>query len=186
MPLPPECYPFLGMCISSKIDLGLFVTLALFLAGLLINSYIERKKKRQARKSFIKALAEEIKLNVRSLERAANGIPSSFEINQFMALNKRNRPFLTFSYFSVIYNSRTEVLQDLPDVMIKNIVEFYGKLADLAIDVSAVDKESFTRISQQGREEVMFDIVADIRVVLQLGLAISDSIELQLLPDRIF
>ncbi|KAB1088034.1 hypothetical protein F4V91_17325 [Neorhizobium galegae] len=70
--------------------------------------------------------------------------------------------------------------------MIKNIVEFYGKLADLAIDVSAVDKESFTRISQQGREEVMFDIVSDIRVVLQLGLAISDSIELQLLPDRIF
>lgn len=181
-----ECFLFYGICLSKKIDFGLFLTVALFLAGLLINSYIGRKKARHARKSFIKALSEEIKLNVASLQKADSGLPSNPDINKFMALDKLNRPFLTFSYFSVIYRARTEILQDLPDILVRNIVDFYGKLDDLAIDVASVDKDSFIRISQKSREEVIYDIVSQLKIVLQQGQSISDSIELQLLPDRIF
>jgi hypothetical protein len=180
------CYSLWGLCISTKIDVGLFVTLGLFLAGIVTNSYVERRKKREARVSYIKALAEEIKLNVRSLEKAQNGFPALHEINRFMQADVKNRPYLTFSYFSVIYRSRTEVLQDLPDILIKNIVEFYGKLEDLSVDVTAIDKDAFIRISQYGREGAIADLFSDVRVVLQLGLSISDSIELLLSKDNVF
>jgi hypothetical protein len=187
MPAATEaCFSLGPVCFSPKIDAGLLLTVVLFFAGYFITSWIERRKRRVARRSFIKALAEEIKLNVKSLEKATTGFPSGHDINVFMALDPNNRPYVTFSYFSVIYSSHTEILQDLPDIMIRNIVEFYGNLANVAIDVAAIDKDSFSRISQRGREECLSDIMTELQVVLQLGRSISDAIDLQLLPYRIF
>jgi len=65
---------------------GLILTFALFFAGFVVTSWLYRKKRRKARRSYIKALAEEIKLHVKSLEKASNGFPSAYDINTFMNL----------------------------------------------------------------------------------------------------
>jgi hypothetical protein len=185
------CYPFLGMCFSTKIDLGLIVSVAIFIAGLYVSRRTENrirkaelddreKKEFKARRRYLLALREEIGLNIESLDKSVNIFPPKDKLYPFMRKDKNNRPLITFTFYSVIFKTRTEILQDLPDTLIKNIVDFYGKLDEIEIDIASIGSDAFVVISDDGREATLDAILTQQKIALQQGKGIRDSISLHL------
>lgn len=152
MPDVSSCYPLMGVCFSNKIDLALIATILIFMLGIFYNSHREREKQHDARKRYLLGLKEEIALNIRNLQSTIAAFPPKAKINAFLKAEKKNRPLMTFSYYSIIYRNRTDVLQDLPDILIRDIVDFYGKLESLAVNVSSIEGKAFETISGEGRE----------------------------------
>jgi hypothetical protein len=142
------------LCLSNKIDVALIITILIFLAGIILNSQRDRKlhkamleeeaqKQIAIRKRYLVAMKEEIELNIGSLTKILSYWPQRPLICQFLGERKKNRPVVTFSHSSAIFKNRLEVLQDLPDVLINNIVDFYGKLDALTADVAAIEAKGF-------------------------------------------
>ena len=187
-----ECvFQVFGLCFSNKVDLGLLVTILIFLAGNVINSIVDRSKRRQqfndeqrkeshARKRYLFALREEISLNIASLDKSIKGWPARQQISDFLRADRKNRILITLTFYSTIYSTRGEVLQDLPEILINNIVDFYGKLNELTVDASAIEFRAFETISDGGREDMFYSLRAAQEIALQQGKSIKDSISLHL------
>jgi hypothetical protein len=179
------CYPIMGWCFSNRIDLALIVTILIFMLGIFYNSYRKREKQSHVRQRYLFALKAEIALNISGLQSTIAAFPSPDIFRQFLRADPKNRPFITLSY-SVIFRNRTEILQDLPDLLINNIVEFYGKLESLALNVVSIEEKAFERISDDGREAVLQYILEIMKSATQQGDSILIAIELHLKPRKRF
>jgi hypothetical protein len=180
------------LCLSNKIDVALIITILIFLAGIILNSQRDRKlhkamleeeaqKQIAIRKRYLVAMKEEIELNIGSLTKILSYWPQRPLICQFLGERKKNRPVVTFSHSSAIFKNRLEVLQDLPDVLINNIVDFYGKLDALTADVAAIEAKGFETISNDGREGIILDIIEEQKILKQQGTSLLTAIKLRLL-----
>jgi hypothetical protein len=174
------CSAVAGLCFSHKVDIALIVTVLLFALGYVISSWLDAKKKKATRRQYLVALREEISLNIFLLDKSIRAFPAKEAISELLARAEGNRPLITFSYPSIVFRSRTEVLQDLPDTLIKNIVDFYGKLDQIAVDVGGISYPAFPTISLKGREEFIFDIHVQEQIALQQGRVILDAITLHI------
>ena len=125
------------------------------------------------------ALREEIELNMEGLKALIDGFPPRDHISQFLRRDRENRPLITLAY-SVIFRNRTEVLQDLEGIMIKNIVKFYGILESTALAIAAMESKAFETISVEGREQAIQFILERLKIAVQLGESILSVIPLQL------
>lgn len=105
-------------------------------------------------------------------------------IKALLEADKKNRHLITFNYYSVIFRNRTEVLQDLPDKLINNIIEFYGTLEALVVDVASLEGKAFETISPAGRENLVLSILEDQKVALKEGQSLLSSIEHRVRPFR--
>jgi hypothetical protein len=174
------CYTMGPVCFSGKIDLGLIITVLLFFLGFAINKRITDSAQLRTRRKYLLALKEEIGLNVASLEKSTRIFPPQPNISQFLRQSKDNVPWITFSFYSVIFRNRTEVLQDLDSLLINNIVDFYGKLDEIDIDIRALSNQSFKTISDEGRECAFLDIEKSQHIAFQQGKSVRDAITLLL------
>jgi hypothetical protein len=86
---------------------------------------------------------------------------------------------MTFGY-SVIFRNRTEVLQDVTDLLIKNIIEFYGRLESIGVAISAIEGKAWETISYEGRGALLEYIIAEQKIAAQLGETIHTAIALEL------
>jgi len=155
--------------------LGLMVTIAIFLGGIFWNLTTDRQKQKAARKRYLLALGEEITLNVGKLNKIITHFPNIDEIDARLKADskleapKNYRPLLTFNYNSIVFETRTEVLQDLEKELISSIVDFYGKLSEVATDVAAIESKAYETISDASRRKLFEVILEEHKLAEQHG-----------------
>ena len=182
-----ECgsdWSLFGLCVERKVNPSLFLTLLTFSAAYLIAEYVKWRERRRIVRKFLIALVQEIKLNVLILEEGIRDFPAQHELADFLAKAKTNRPYVTYDYLSTIFRSRTEVIQDLEDIFIKNLIDFYGSLERLAGNSNSIERKSFETISDIGRDNVFLDLRRALETTLVKGRSIDDAITLKLRPRR--
>ena len=190
--MPDTCYPIGFLCLSNKIDVALIITILFFLAGILLNSKRDRKLHKTAleeeaqKQTKIREEEAQKQAEIRKRyqeEMTLNSFPNRAKLCELLRADKKNRPLITFNYYSVIYRNRLEVLQDLPDLLINNIVDFYGKLDILAVNIDAIGEIAFETISEDGRETLILHILEQLKLAHQQGESVLTPIELQLRPS---
>lgn len=164
----------------NKDTVAIIVTIVLFFLGIIINSSVDRrkraqqildedKKQRLVRKRYLMALREEIAINVKALDKSISMTQQLDKVDEFLKADKKNRPLITYAYFSTVYASRTDVLQDLDEKIINGIVDFYGKLAELKTDIDGLESKAFEAISDGGRSNCLRLISEESKTAKQQG-----------------
>lgn len=186
----PSCEPnstlvnIFGLCVENKINLSLAATILLFFLGYAIAKLLEGRARVRARRIYLLALLQEIALNVNSLTDARGLFPPAADLQKFVRKEPVNgtapRPFITFNYSSVIFRTRTEVLQDLEEALVRNIIDFYARLEGIETDIAGIDKKSYDTISLEGRDAIFADLRRDLEVCLVVGLNVDSGVRLYL------
>lgn len=175
----------------NKDSIANILTILVFLGGIIWNSHKDRAQRNQAikdeatkqkkmRMRYLMALKEEIKINVKGVDKLISMSPATDKINAFLREDKQNRVIITYSYFSTVFSTRTEVLQDLEEKIINGIVDFYGKLDELKVDVDAVESKAFITISHESRAKCFQQILEEAKLVQQQGSELIRLIEIVL------
>lgn len=175
-----------GLCVERKVNLSLFLTLLTFGSAYLIAEYVKWRERRRIVRKFLIALVQEIKLNVVILQEGIRDFPEQHDLSDFLAKSPTNRPFVTYNYLSTIFRSRTEVIQDLEDIFIRNLIDFYGSLERVSGNSNAIERKSFETISSIGRDNVFLDLRRDLETTLVKGRSIDDAITLKLRRRRVW
>ncbi|RTL81883.1 MAG: hypothetical protein EKK29_17165 [Hyphomicrobiales bacterium] len=179
-----------------KDTVAIIVTIVLFFLGILINAHIDRgkrdkeikdedEKQRNVRKRYLMALREEIAINVKALDKSISMTQQLDKVEEFLRASKANRPLITYTYFSTVFSSRTDVLQDLDEKIINGIVDFYGKLSELKTDIDGLESKAFEAISDGGRSSCLRCISEESKMAKQQGDDIIRLISLVLDPKNI-
>ncbi len=173
-----------GLCVERKINLSLFLTLLTFTSAYVVAEIVKWHERRRVVRKFLIALVQEIKLNVRILEEGGRSFPSHADLSRFLAAAPGNRPHITYSFLATIFRSRTEVIQELEDIFVRNLIDFYGSLETLAANAAAIERKSFDTISAEGRESIFLDLRQSVETTLVKGRSIDDAITLKLRRRR--
>jgi hypothetical protein len=168
-----------------KDTVAIVVTIVIFILGLLFGRWDERRKQKEMRRRYLMALKEEITINVRFLEKCVQMACNLNGIDEFLRKDKGNRPIITYVYFSTVFSSRTEVLQDLNEEVINKIVDFYGKLAELKADIEGVESKAFEVISDEGRRKCIDVIVEESKLAKLQGSELTNLIGVVIDPKKI-
>lgn len=92
------------------------------------------------------------------------------------------RPHLINAYLNHVFKQNIEVLADMPDGLIRSIIDFYGKLDWIDIIVDSIEKQSFASISITGREGIVERLRIAMHEARQQGTEILGAIRLILNP----
>jgi hypothetical protein len=144
------------------------------------------------RKKYLFALLQEIDLNIERLREIHGKMPTRAALEEFLKapviriptprkvwVRPRhpkiervvNRPLITFDYDCIIFMSNTEVLQDLEDLLIKSIIQFYGRLETLKSDVGSIENKAFVTISLGGRN----DLFIHLKSLMENGITLGEN-----------
>ena len=156
------------------------IAIVIFVLGYFVRWGLDVAERRHTRKNFYKALAAEIRLNVVALERAVTGLPPTADIRAFLSIKPSNRLHLISTYKSIIYETNSSLLTQLPVTVARNIIEFYGTLEFIDALVLAFERKSFETISQNGREAAVDRMIDELKRALQQGTDLSDLISREL------
>lgn len=166
------------------INVGNLIAIETFLAAYLVRWISAGLEQRRARRKFFVALYTEIKLNVESLDEAVAALPSTSAIGTFLATSSAARPHMVFSYMAEIYRSNLVLLPSLPDVLIRNIIQFYSNLELIDALVASFENGSYQVISGPGRVEMFERLRHEFQSSRQHGRAMMDSLKRELeIPD---
>ncbi len=85
-------------------------------------------------------------------------------------------PHFINNYRTDIFKQNVAVLSDMPDMLIRSIIDFYGKLEWIDITVDSIEKQGFASISVEGREAVIESLRIHIHEARQQGQEILGAI----------
>jgi hypothetical protein len=88
------------------------------------------------------------------------------------------------TYLDHIFKQNIGVLAEMPDRVIRSIIDFYGKLDWIDIIVNSIEKQSFASISVGGREAILERLRIAMHEARQQGTEILGAIRLILNPRR--
>src|SRR4051795_2284644 len=128
---------------DSKFGWANLIALCLFVAGYFVKWCLDAWEQRRRRLNFYRAIATEIRLNVDALDRAVSSLPPTSTFRAFVGADPENRPHIISTYMCSIYQSNTGELNQLPQIVTRNIIEFYGMLEFLGEYVRSFDRRSF-------------------------------------------
>lgn len=171
------------MCLDRTINVSTIITILIFILGYVINKYFEKKSKLSNRKDYLVALLQEINLNIDTLKKAEQELPSVKDLDDFLEKDlpgRVNRPIMTLSYSSFIFKSKIDIIHGLDDIVIKSITQFYGKLDSIAVDIGTIEYKAYETISPEGRSSIFAAIRIDLHACLVHGEAARDGIALYL------
>jgi hypothetical protein len=172
------------LCVENKINLSLVATVLLFFLGYLIARWIERLNKARARRVYLLAVLQEVALNLESIGKVLSLYPEAAKVYAFLRAGAPGaptpRPFITFSYSSIVFTTNTEVLQDLNKTLVSNIIDFYGRLEGLATDIAALENKSYDTISLEGRDAIFADLQRDFALCSMVGRNVDSGVRIYL------
>jgi hypothetical protein len=182
---------------------AVLVPILTFVVGYVVNEWRKRRDERTARRKYLLALCTEIELNTGSLDMAIRGIPNTASFRQFLQSGPQKptpaadpaqsqqpvepacyRPHLINNYMNLVFKQNIGVLADMPDSLIRSIIDFYGKLDWIDIIVESIEKQSFESISVPGREAIVERLRIAVHEARQQGVEILGAIRLILNPRR--
>jgi hypothetical protein len=182
------------------LNTAVLVPLLVFAIGYVANEWKKRRDERVASRKYLLALCVEIELNTDSLDIAIRNIPATSTFRQFLLSGPPQsagagavapvidpvcyRPHLINTYLDHIFKQNIGVLADMPDRLIRSIIDFYGKLDWIDIIVSSIEKQSFASISVGGREAILERLRIAMHEARQQGTEILGAIRLILNPRR--
>jgi hypothetical protein len=191
------------------LNTAVLVPILTFVVGYVVNEWKKRRDGRIARRKYLLALCTEIELNTDSLDLAIRSIPTTSAFRQFLqsgptqsgaaqtglpqagaAQNQAAmdpvcfRPHLINNYLNHVFKQNIGVLADMPDRLIRSIIDFYGKLDWIDIIVDSIEKQSFASISVPGREAIVERLRIAVHEARQQGVEILGAIRLILNPQR--
>ena len=165
---------------NGTFDWANLIAIVTFVLGYFIRWGLDVLDRRIMRKNFYKVLAAEIRLNVVALDKAVSSLPPIVDIRAFLRAGPTNRLHMVSTYKSVIYETNTSLLTQLPVKVARNIIEFYGTLEFIDELVAAFERKSFETIAQTGREAPVDKMIEALKRALQLGTDLSDLISREL------
>jgi hypothetical protein len=183
---------------------AVLVPILTFVVGYVVNEWRKRHDERIARRKYLLALCTEIELNTDSLDLAIRSIPTTNAFRQFLQSGPSKaaaagdparpqqppiepdcyRPHLINNYLNLVFKQNIGVLADMPDRLIRSIIDFYGKLDWIDIIVDSIEKQSFASISVHGREAIVERLRIAVHEARQQGVEILGAIRLILNPQR--
>ena len=188
------------------VNTAVLVPILTFAVGYVVNEWKKRRDDRIARRKYLLALCTEIELNTDSLDLAIRSIPTTNAFRQFLQSGPGQaaavvggdparpqqavmdpvcyRPHLINMYLNHVFKQNIGVLADMPDRLIRSIIDFYGKLDWIDIIVDSIEKQSFASISVGGREAIVERLRIAVHEARQQGVEILGAIRLILNPQR--
>ena len=163
---------------DNVVGISAIIAAATFVLKYIIDSIISARRARIEREKLMLALYTEVSLNVRVLAEGTRTMPSFHDISAFMAESPAKIPHFTYKYYNDIYKSRSSLVVDLPDLMIKNIISFYGSLEYIQNLIAGLEKKSFQTISQKGRESLMIEFSSSLGEARSSGEKLMDAFRL--------
>ncbi|MGH6838452.1 MAG: hypothetical protein ACREDT_06565 [Methylocella sp.] len=181
----PNTYPFLGyFCIERNVNISTVIAILLFILGYVLAKLIERNNSKKLRKKYLVALVQEIDTNVDVLKKTFDSMPPRSVIEDFIAKGLpeklHNRPLLTTTYSTIVFSSSPDVLRDLDYLLIKTIIQFYGRLDTIKTDVGSIEYKAYETISPEGRIGLIEFIRKSIEFAMAEGKNASDGISMYL------
>ena len=163
-----------------EVDIGTIVTILIFVIGYFVNAQIDRNKstrdrnndlakQKQTRFRYLAALREEVAINLDSLQKSIDAFPGADQVRTFVTANRLNRPVITFNYYSLVLKTKTEILQELPDTLLRSLIEFYGKLEEIGLDAAAIAGPAYPTISDDGRVSLVIELLRQQQVAFTQG-----------------
>jgi len=192
----------LNRMLDFLLNTAVIVPLFIFAIGYVANEWKKRRDERIASRKYLLALCVEIELNTDSLDIAIRSIPATSTFRQFLLSGPSQlagtgaapvapiidpicyRPHLINTYLDHIFKQNIGVLADMPDRLIRSIIDFYGKLDWIDIIVNSIEKQSFASISVGGREAILERLRIAMHEARQQGTEILGAIKLILNPRR--
>ncbi|SIQ92643.1 hypothetical protein SAMN05880590_10915 [Rhizobium sp. RU35A] len=162
---------------DNVVNIAAIIALVTFFLKYVIDGYIGRRRNIRERRKMILALYTEVKLNVDNL-REDGGQIDFHDIAGFLAASPQNAPHIVVFYYSDIYKSKFNTLSDLPDVLIKNIVQFYGELEYIGLLAASLTKPSFQVVSQRAREATIMELQKALAEALSGGTKLLGAFDL--------
>jgi len=172
----PTTLKYLALSSSSAEEFGrsttpmMFIAVAVtvFVIQQLINWVISIRRWRKARQRFLLALASEVELNVIGLQSSLSAFPSDEEFQDFLVngpkdwddTRRRNnplqgdfvpRPFVMSVYPDEVFQNGVAQLNDVPEGLVRSIIEFYATLRYIETRAEAIEKKSFATTSLRGK-----------------------------------
>jgi hypothetical protein len=185
------------------LNTAVIVPILTFVVGYIAREWKKLRDERIARRKYLLALCVEIELNTDSLDIAIRSIPATSTFRQFLLSGPPAhrgaagtttpaavidpvcyRPHLINTYLDHIFKQNIGVLAEMPDRVIRSIIDFYGKLDWIDIIVNSIEKQSFASISVGGREAILERLRIAMHEARQQGTEILGAIRLILNPRR--
>lgn len=185
----PNTYPFLGyFCIERNINISTIVAIILFVLGYAVARFLERTSQKKIRKKYLIALVQEIETNVDVLKKTFDSMPNRSALEEFLKKGlpekQHNRPLMTTTYSTIVFTSSPEVLKDLDYLLIKTIIQFYGRLDAIKTDVGSLEYKAYETISMEGRLGILEFIRKSLEFAMSEGKNASDGISMYLRISR--
>ncbi|OAP38664.1 hypothetical protein ATC00_12230 [Sinorhizobium americanum] len=137
----------------------------------------DKKKRRDEKEKYIRALFAEIDYNTRDMEKFIELSASVGEVIMKIKENKDFIPHITDSRHKEIYKSQIGLLHHAGDEYIADVVTFYGIMERIGTEIQGVYLPSFGVISENGRASVIDDIVDYAFECAQIGQSILLQME---------
>jgi hypothetical protein len=185
------------------LNTAVIVPILTFVVGYIAREWKKLRDERIVRRKYLLALCVEIELNTDSLDIAIRSIPATSTFRQFLLSGPPAqtgaaatttpaavidpvcyRPHLINTYLDHIFKQNIGVLAEMPDRVIRSIIDFYGKLDWIDIIVNSIEKQSFASISVGGREAILERLRIAMHEARQQGTEILGAIRLILNPRR--
>ncbi|WP_306150864.1 hypothetical protein [Roseovarius sp. MMSF_3281] len=115
----------------------------------------EHRKSQRATQSYIRALFAEIDFNTADLHRFNESTIATSVLIKAFQRNNGLIPHISDASHTIVYSTNLARLSDLPNGLIRDVVEFYGDLAKIRESVAGLEKESFKTISPEGKVNVI-------------------------------
>src|ERR1700732_3436126 len=140
---------------DNKINLGTLIPLALFVAGYFVKWWLAAAAEHRQRRRFYAAIYTEVQLNTMKLERDASSVPPIQVGNALLAKKATYRPHVLSFISSDIYKSNLAMLPELPEILVKSLISFYGNLETILVITKSFENKSFETISVASRQFIL-------------------------------
>ena len=166
--------------LDPRLQVALFtaaVTFTLWVLKQFVDVATRFWRRRQSRRSLIRALYAEVRFNVAELRDAAEHGVKIEDIRDAMEARPDTIPHMTDAEHDDVYRTR---LRDLPlfeDKLIAGIIQFYGRMRKIKVQIDGMNLPSYATISINGRLKVMDRINQQIVAASDNGQALLKELE---------
>lgn len=149
--------------------------LAVFTLTKLTELFVAFAAVRRRRSAFIRALFAEIDFNAAELTVFNNKAPSLKRLTAALEEDRDRIPHITDARHTLIYRRNVDDISFLDDSIVKKVVQFYGDLEKLKVQIDGLQLTSFRTISAQGKIDTILEIYETSRRAARAGAEIMEQ-----------
>lgn len=148
------------------------ITIFLFFLTRIIDSFRNYYQYKQLRTNLINGLYLEIKNNVKVIDQFLRLMPRPDKVVELVTNDRNYIPHLTYANHTFFYGGHVRDLPMFPPTITEKLIEFYCNLESLKSDIGALERKSFSTVTDRGG--VIRDIWEQMEKTKVSGLAAID------------